>query len=663
MLSPQDRTVLTETLRPPSGYKIDRVITTTYTLDLVALLTLPLSFTFLSHDGVKENGRVDPIALLEALRSHADRITVFCDAGHIAVPRRGELLFGYLEQSVIEVTAPLSGAFHPKVTVVRYLPNERDVAWDEAEYPGDDAARYRLLCGTRNLTFDRSWDTLLVLEGDLVTTRKNAFARNRPLSRFIRALPNMAVHKMERSRRKGIEIVADELLRVDFTPPPKFGNDQKDMAFWPIGLEGKKVWPFSGRMDQMLVISPFINHTRLRRLEKEAEFASIVVSRTEELDRLPTETLDDLSECFTLADAAESGDIQTDQPVTESDESKIEDEEDVLVESSESQLHGLHAKLYVANVGWNAILWTGSANATSAAFERNVEFLVELRGKKSAMGINAILGQKDETNALGRQVTLRSMLAPYQPPAEPTVPDDVEKRLEELCNEVRKSWIIAKPAAHIRSSDDEESSFVASLRTTTSFAKAIPKEVVCGVQPISRLRDRATPVIELRGEIALFAGLAIESLSSFFVVTLTAREGGKSITKRFVLNVPLNGAPANRENKLLMAMLSNRERLIQYLLMLLAGPEFAMQDLQQQGMGGKWKSAHHANGFGLPLLEPLLRSLSDNPACLDDVERLVHDLESSEEGVLLLPKEFLQVWEAIRAVRHANSKEVSSVIS
>jgi len=45
MLDPADRTVLTEALRAPAGFRLDQVIATTYTLDLVALLTLPLPFT------------------------------------------------------------------------------------------------------------------------------------------------------------------------------------------------------------------------------------------------------------------------------------------------------------------------------------------------------------------------------------------------------------------------------------------------------------------------------------------------------------------------------------------------------------------------------------------------------------------------------------------
>jgi hypothetical protein len=259
MLEPADRTVLTEALRPPPGFRLDRVVSTTYTLDLVALLTLPLSFTLLVGDGVNESGRVDPIALLEALRRYAGRLHVFCDSGRIAVPRRGQLLFGYLEQSVIEVTAPSGGAFHPKVTVVRYTPDLNDPVWGDDDRPEADAVRYRLLCGTRNLTFDRSWDTMLALDGELAANRKVAYARNRPMSRFIKALPGLAVRTVTEPIVAAIEQVADELLRVQFEPPEGFGRENDDLAFWPIGLDGREVWPFDVGtdrwLDRLLVVS------------------------------------------------------------------------------------------------------------------------------------------------------------------------------------------------------------------------------------------------------------------------------------------------------------------------------------------------------------------------------------------------------------------------
>ena len=62
----------------------------------------------------------DPVVLLEALRRHAEKITLFCQVGAIAVPRPEQQLLAYLEGSVIEVQAQREGGiFHPKVWVLQ----------------------------------------------------------------------------------------------------------------------------------------------------------------------------------------------------------------------------------------------------------------------------------------------------------------------------------------------------------------------------------------------------------------------------------------------------------------------------------------------------------------------------------------------------------------
>ena len=123
MLEPNSRQLLRDALRPPTGYVLDRAISTTFSLDLMALLTIPVSFTFFQLKDQNGPPQVDPLALLEALRRYAGKITVFCQAGQIHVPRSVQLLLGYLENSVFEVRAPQwrsGGVFHPKLTVLRY---------------------------------------------------------------------------------------------------------------------------------------------------------------------------------------------------------------------------------------------------------------------------------------------------------------------------------------------------------------------------------------------------------------------------------------------------------------------------------------------------------------------------------------------------------------
>ena len=62
-------------------------------------------------------------------------------------------------------------------------------------------------------------------------------------------------------------------------------------------------------------------------------------------------------------------------------------------------LDGLHAKLFVIDRGWDASVFSGSFNATVHALQHNVEFMVELVGKKSRFGVDQFLRQvKGETN-------------------------------------------------------------------------------------------------------------------------------------------------------------------------------------------------------------------------------------------------------------------------
>ncbi len=130
--------------------------------------------------------------------------------------------------------------------------------------------------------------------------------------------------------------------------------------------------------DKALVISPFVSNGLLQKICQSTSSAQLV-ARSDELDNLNADTLAGFTAgVWTLADNAvpevedevDSG--SADQPTPNK-----------LV----GQLRGLHAKVYVLDQGWNASVLTGSANATSAAFESNVEFLTELRGKRSKCGV------------------------------------------------------------------------------------------------------------------------------------------------------------------------------------------------------------------------------------------------------------------------------------
>ena len=70
MLEPNERQLLLDCLRPPDGYALDRAVGTTYSLDLYALLSVPVAFVFrLETDG---SFSVDDL-VTSAVRSVGDR--------------------------------------------------------------------------------------------------------------------------------------------------------------------------------------------------------------------------------------------------------------------------------------------------------------------------------------------------------------------------------------------------------------------------------------------------------------------------------------------------------------------------------------------------------------------------------------------------------------
>ncbi|MBW2647850.1 MAG: hypothetical protein JRE23_17105, partial [Deltaproteobacteria bacterium] len=284
MLDPNSRHVYLEELRPPTGYILDQAVATTYSLNLLTLLAAPLAFARFDLNK-KDNILDDPISVLEAIRRTAGKFSIFCETGGIKVPSSANPLFQFLEKAVIEVHAPNpAGIFHPKIWVLRFN-----------EEKGDGIA-YRFLCLSRNLTFDRSWDTVLTLEGQV---RRRAFARNRPLSDFLKSLIEMANKPISEELKLSILEMAEELRHVDFIPPENI----EDFKFYPLGIQGYRRFPIREEYSRLLVVSPFLSDGLVQRIAKNGS-GNVLISRSEELDLLERKTLEPYGKIFVLDEAA-----------------------------------------------------------------------------------------------------------------------------------------------------------------------------------------------------------------------------------------------------------------------------------------------------------------------------------------------------------------------
>ena len=273
LLAPDSRTLLLDALRPPPGHSLDHAVATTFTLDLESALTVPLAFAGLQFDD-----QPNPIEVMETMRNMSRRLDVFCQAGAINAGKWPSDLLALLENVIHEVRRPRPGhVFHPRVWVLRFL--------DRSDQPS-----YRLLVLTRNLTADRSWDTIVRLDGrsDEVQDERNA-----PLARFVAELPDFAVTPLPADRRVAILALADELRNVRWELPAGV----REVHLHPIGLPDSPAFPIEERFsgDRTLTISPLVRSGALRRIfRKQTDRTSVLISRGEELSAIPPEVLEQL---------------------------------------------------------------------------------------------------------------------------------------------------------------------------------------------------------------------------------------------------------------------------------------------------------------------------------------------------------------------------------
>jgi hypothetical protein len=606
MLDPRDRSLLLECLRPPDDCRLDFAVGTSFSLDLLALLTTPLAFTFFDWEGDAGSITADPLALLGAVRRHAERITLFCQAGQIALPPAANRLTAYLENSVIEVAAPKGGVFHPKVWVLRYV-------------DPDQRARIRLICLSRNLTFDRSWDAALVLDGT-VADRQRGYRENHPLGDFIEALPGLAVKGVGANVEQRVRALAAEVRRVQWTYPD--GVDS--IAFWPIGLSKRDQWPFeSDRARPILIMSPFVRDGLLDRLAESAGQATLI-ARPEELARLSADTLAKFQAVFAFDPREESNPDDADA-------------------SGSTNLSGLHAKVYVIDDGWDARVLIGSANATNGAFSGNVEFLTELRGRKVDMGIDATLSASE-----GGEIGLRDLLVPWTAPSEQ--PDSrilQREAMERELNELKCA--IGKMRLSVAIESGAEQKF--SLRIHSDDVVPPLGEARLSCWPSTLLQDLAKALASGTQVAIVYPEVTLDALTGFVAFELTLSRDKQSVSTRFVCVATVTGAPADRLDRLLASMLGNREQLLRFIWLLLETQAEigAIADLAQCA-GAPWNVVSMED---YPIFERIVRTLAGEPQRLNDIGRLIEDLSRTPEGRTLLPSALSQIWRAIQTLQAA----------
>ncbi|GAB3302564.1 phospholipase D family protein [Pseudoclavibacter terrae] len=617
MLEPQTRAALTEQLAPPPGYELVHAVGTTFTLDLATALTVPLCFA--SH---RVSAADDQLGILNAIRRAADRIDVFAQAGEISMGTTSKLV-AFLEPMLHPVTA--RGIFHPKVW---YL-----------EYAAGEHRSYRFLCASRNLTADRSWDTLVRLDGTPAPAgqKLDATRKNKPLVTLLKTLPKLAGHPVAADRIARIDALADRWGTVQWELP----TGVRDLAFhaFGVGAAASTRPELPGR--RALVVSPFVTDDGLAALRGDLWGETHLVSRVETIDRLTPATLSSSRLRTHVLDGAANDTVDIE---TGHDDRADGDTADhnagvaAVVETTPvrpaDRLVGLHAKIVIVDRDHTSRVFLGSANATSPGWGTNVEVMVELIGKTSVLGVDATL------SALG------NLIEPYQSDGGASEPEDeaAEVRLEDLLRG------LAGLRIHIEIGGDGPYSLRVQLDggDRASFERRSAKAGATlhwHLLPRPDLRRAASTLANPQGE--TLDEVALTDISPFVVLTARDPDGRERST---IVVAQLEGDIAERRDAIIASQLTDRASFVRLLTLLLELSGVAMPAVEATGATGFFGTAAGSDAVvGAGLFEALLRAVAAGHDGLADAKRIIDYLAKHGEDQAMMPPGFDSLWNQVWA--------------
>jgi hypothetical protein len=327
----QDRLSYSELLQPEIGYNMDFAVGLTYSLDLEALLGVPVALGLL--DDMDTPLMDNPFYILEAIRRSSDKIAIFCSGGCICLPRKIQSVYSLLENSVFEVKLDRKRSFHPKLWLIKY---------------SNDAGKsyVKLIVLSRNLTFDSSLDEAFETSGYI---GDGVNEKNRPLYDMLQ----FAAKFCGGAKRESVLSLANDILRVSSF---EIGDPFDSYEFLPLGIDGYKR-DETGLCDDksdMLVISPFLSDDIVKELTENTSAPKLLITRKSSVNQKVLDSFDDV---YVVRDALLNNELGVKQDV--------------------------HAKLYFTSCYTQSdsrhYLYLGSANASHNAFYSNVEFLIKLR--------------------------------------------------------------------------------------------------------------------------------------------------------------------------------------------------------------------------------------------------------------------------------------------
>lgn len=586
----EDRLNYGQLLVPPVGYTLDLAVGTTYSLDLETLMAVSIALGIQeSTDSSLSN---NPFAILKSLQGLSDKMLVFCEAGQIAAmqPQKSPLML-LLDKMIVPVKLrEMKGkgfpSFHPKTWTLQYSDAEGN-------------RLYRFIVLSRNLTFDRSWNVAVSLNGK--DTKKEQ-ATSIPIVDFLNYLKYNALEgvSLKTEKRRILNSLIQDL------PYVLFSLDDKrflDFEIIPLGIgqvninDDPLIWD---SFHDLLVFSPFISSGVMRSFDERKMLKDTrrhLITRTSELHKIAGKL--DTFRVYTLKDTVVEG------------EEIVSDEE-----TEKIQQQDIHAKMYLMTKGSRSSLYLGSMNASENGLHRNVEMLLRLSGYRYYLNMDAIesdLFGPDEKGNPFEEIDLAGVdtIAP-----ETEEKDALERVLKGICRLKSKAEVV-------RDGDK--------YNVTVSFLS--PR----GGFPNAEIAPARTARSQQLAEEVSFEGLSALELTELYRITVKGET--ESITRMILIPTEM---PSDRDDMVVRSILKDKRAFVDYLAFIL-GDDYVLSALEMEASAASDRDVDRRSvEDGLPAIyEKMLKTAYTEPERLKEI-RLVMDRISDTE---VIPDEFVRMYE------------------
>lgn len=616
MINPKkDRLIYSDILTPPYGFEIEKVIATTYSLDVAALVScmIPLAFSSDVSNKIFKN----KVSTFTALRNLSKKMIVFCDPGQIKELKGLNKDFAILlENMIIPVNLPKDKngdypAFHPKMWLLQFADEEGN-------------HKYRFIAMSRNISYDRCYDVTIVLES---SDNHQKTRRTKPVIEFLEYLEKQ-INTKEFARLKIqkdlIEELRNELMdeRICFSLADyKFEDD--DFDIYPLfddahrkllmsDLFSTKKLEEKEKYDDMFVMSPFLDESRLKEIKDcvKKDHKVKLITRQLALNSLDPD-LNKFYDCYILNDAVVLG-----AEFSQDDTDEILSDEDKT-----DELHDIHAKIYLTQQQKHSDLYLGSVNTTFSAFNRNVELMVRVGTKKKYLNVEDFFKEiNPEENPLFEKTEIL---------AKQNEEDGKEKEIEKLVK-----ILTHIPASAVVEKEDDKYSVVISL----SNLPDIPGNTKVYLSPFAI--NEAQEI----SETIIYKELSLDSISEFYKLKAEYTEADEALCIERIVKIPTREIPyEERDSAIVSNLIKDNDTFAEYVTLLLSRDCLATQSEIEsfKESNTKW----NISNVQTPLYEMLLKASVENPEAVKLLEsdlKLITNKEIVSDEFRNMYKQFLE---------------------